>query len=109
MTSINQQFRAEVRANGSGAWIDIAGEIDLASVCRLREALAEALSYRPDVLYLAMGGVSFMDSSGVAALSRVQKEGLRRGYTVVIHAPTKAVRRVLELSGLDRQVTIENG
>ena len=70
----------------------------------LEEALDAAL---PRKLVLALSGVTFMDSSGIAVILRArQKMQLLDGGLLVRGVPPQA-RRVLEAAGVNRLVTIK--
>ena len=60
----------------------------------------------PLKLVLDLGGVTFMDSSGIALLLRARRrmEALG-GNLMVCHVPDQA-RRVLDAAGINRLITI---
>ena len=81
-------------------WVDreseitvvLGGELDMATVPRLEEAL-EGLEGR---ISFDCGGLTFVDSSGLAVFSRVARNGGAELRNV-----SPGVRRVLEVVGLD--------
>ena len=86
----------------------VVGEIDHHSALSVREAIdAKIFSVRPEVLYLELSRVGFMDSSGLGLImgrySLMKKLG---GRTVVLD-PSQAIMRIVRLAGLDRTVKIE--
>ena len=96
------------RTEDRGLYAAIEGELDHH---RAREILAE-LDRQLDLelprrLTLGLGGVSFMDSSGIAVLLRAyhRMNGLG-GRLRVIHVPQQA-DRVLRAAGLDRLMELE--
>lgn len=61
----------------------------------------------PKTLVLDMGGVTFMDSSGIALILRAQQRmQLMDGSVLVCNVPQQA-RRVLDAAGISRLVTIK--
>ena len=88
---------------GSGPVIAVSGDLDISSVERLREAVEEVAARRPEELTFDMSRLRFMDSAGIAVLlfaaSSVPSVRLRN--------PTKAVRRVIELTGLTEVLELE--
>ena len=61
----------------------------------------------PRVLELDLGGVTFMDSSGIAVLLRAHRRvGLLGGTMTVQHVPDQA-GKVLRAAGLDRLMKFE--
>lgn len=62
----------------------------------------------PKTLTLDFGGVTFMDSSGIALILRAQQRiQLLEGGLVIRNVPQQA-KRVLEAAGINRMVTIKN-
>jgi anti-sigma B factor antagonist len=82
------------------------GEIDLASAPELREVLTAELRVGPAKLIIDMAGVTFIDSTGLSAMIDAFKQGQATGTQVVLRAPSVRVRRVLEVSGLDKVLLV---
>ncbi len=57
-------------------------------------------------LQLDMGGVSFLDSSGLRVLMAAHNKLKPRGGGVVLAGATDIARRVIEIAGLDRSFTL---
>ena len=77
------------------------GDIDLATVDRLRTAALSALAeYRPRLLVIDLNGVSFLDLSGVSALVEIRGRATAAGGRVTLRAPQPIVYRVLELTNV---------
>ncbi|MDT7608039.1 MAG: anti-sigma factor antagonist, partial [Pseudonocardiales bacterium] len=92
-----------VESAGEAAIVAVTGEIDALTVGRLREAidagLAQASSPR---VVLDLSGVSFLASSGLAALVEGATDlGDRGGWLRVVAGSQRAVVRALEVTGLD--------
>ncbi|HEV7203803.1 MAG TPA: STAS domain-containing protein [Jatrophihabitans sp.] len=93
----DQTFHVDERRDGTGAvQLIVVGEIDIATAATLRRALAELLRKSPGRLILDLGGVDFIDSSGLAVLLEAAS-GVEH---IELVRPSLAVRRVIELSGL---------
>jgi anti-sigma B factor antagonist len=93
---------------GSRRVLSVRGDIDIGTLGILRSALQAALeSGRRDV-WVDLSEVTFMDSSGLNALVNADHEfsGCKRNLTVI--CPTGPVRRILELTGLDRELGMMN-
>ena len=70
---------------------------------RIELAIDAAL---PKTLVLDLGGLTFMDSSGIALILRSEKKmGELDGALRLSHVPTQAVR-VLSAAGIDRRLDI---
>lgn len=87
--------------------LELSGELDHHAARKAMEEMEMAIDAAvPLKLVLDLGGVTFMDSSGIALLLR----GRRRmealgGNLMVCHVPDQA-RRVLDAAGIDRLITI---
>jgi anti-anti-sigma factor len=77
-----------------------AGEIDLATVALVRDAVDRDRRPEQDVV-LDLREVSFMDTSGLRYVLEVVEHGDRDGFTVQIVRGPAAVQRVFEVSGLE--------
>ncbi|MCW2636955.1 MAG: anti-sigma factor antagonist [Blastococcus sp.] len=79
-----------------GLVVDLAGELDMASLPDVAAPLDELLTRRPQPLVLELGGLTFLDSSGVTMLVRIANhfDGVHT------RSATQPVRRVIEVLGL---------
>ncbi|WP_250006768.1 STAS domain-containing protein [Actinoplanes sp. M2I2] len=79
----------------------VTGEIDLATIDDFEEALTRAASAdgTPRVV-VDFSGVSFCDSSGLAALDRAYEKAALRGITLRVVKPQRGVRRLMEIAGM---------
>jgi anti-sigma B factor antagonist len=81
------------------------GEIDIATVARLRGCLFElALGGRPVIADLDQ--VSFIDSVGVAALAGAARRAAAYGGSLHVICARPHVRRLFGMTGLDSQVPL---
>lgn len=79
----------------------LAGEIDHDATQNLRIQLDDALLTRtPRTLVLDLGGVGFMDSSGVGLILGRQRCARSLGGTLRIQHAPEQLRRVLQLAGI---------
>ncbi|MBO0731347.1 MAG: STAS domain-containing protein [Acidimicrobiaceae bacterium] len=81
-----------------------AGELDLYTVPRFRQALA-GVDWGSQVV-IDMSGVSFIDSAGVGALVGGVRRIRDRGGDVAVACPRPGLRRLLHTIGVDRLVDI---
>ena len=78
----------------------VSGELDLASVAELRAALGTAGERSPSVV-IDVSGVSFIDSTALAALLRANDELSSNGVHLVVACPHGPVLRLLTMTSLD--------
>jgi anti-anti-sigma factor len=85
--------------SGTTATVVVSGELDFCNKHALRRALADVLEQRPEQLVLDLTDVTFMDCAAarvLAAGSRV----LPGDRQAVIRRPSRAVRRLLDVTGM---------
>lgn len=86
--------------------VHLVGELDLAAVPDLRTRLADLLDPGERDVVVDLGGVTFFDTSALESLVEGHRLGRSRGVRLVLcHIPAN-VRRVLEITGLDRVLEI---
>jgi len=80
------------------------GEVDTTSA---GELLAALVSLEAPVVVLDLGGVMFMDSSGIRALVAAHHKHDERGGRLVIESVPPTIRRVLRITEVDTFLHIE--
>ncbi len=95
----------QVDVTPESATVVIGGELDLVSMPVLAARLSVVLRRRPRRLILDMAGTTFMDCACTRLLASAGQ--FLPDYKPVIRQPTSAVRRVLQLTGLDAEFEIE--
>lgn len=85
--------------------VALEGEIDIAVRDEVGERLQTAAASGEGPIVVDLAEVTFMDSSGLAALADLV--GVADDREVRLRQPSVQVRRVLELSGLLQVATIE--
>jgi len=85
----------------------IKGEIDLATADELRDIIDDRLKKEKfKAVILDLGGVSFIDSSGLGfILGRYKKIKDQGGKLYIVRART-SVSRILELSGIKKLIPV---
>lgn len=79
-----------------------AGEIDTLTVPRLADALDRLVTGDDPVLVADLSEVSFLASSGLAALIQAAHRAADSGRTLRLVVANRAVRRPLEITGTDQ-------
>jgi anti-anti-sigma factor len=92
------EFGVSTRSDGACV-VSVVGEMDLAVVAEFLEHALACLD-RAHALALDLGGVSFIDSSGLGALVRVRKEAADRGKSLTLVNVSASTHRLLEITGL---------
>ena len=91
----------------SPAAVVVSGELDLATVPSLRARLDVALRRRPACLQVDLAGCTFLDSSAVECLLSARDAARRDGVVLVLVRPSRPVRRLLSLLGLDEAFAVQ--
>jgi anti-sigma B factor antagonist len=96
------------RTHGTWAVIDVGGELDLYTAPSFRESVLEAAGDNdPPKVIVDFRGLGFIDSSGLGAIVACLKHLRERGGDLALAAPEgSGLRRLLDLTGLDRVLTL---
>ena len=94
---------ASVSVSVSGAWtiVAIAGEMDLLVVPLVSELVGADARH----LVFELRQVTFIDGRGLDLLLTSQRDALKAGGCVRLVAPSRKVRRLLVLTGSNREFT----
>ena len=101
------ELKVSSRSQGERTIVAVAGEIDLYTAPRLHSELAAAVSGDglPRVV-VDMTGVEFCDSTGMNVLLAALRRARERGGELVLAAPRPAVRKILQVTGLESVFTV---
>lgn len=85
--------------------VTVAGEVDIATVARLRARLSAAAA--PGIPLVAdLDQVSFIDATGLGALAAAAREAAARGVSMYVVCGRAQTRRLFRVTGLDRQIPL---
>jgi anti-anti-sigma factor len=87
-------------AQGTTWTIALEGAWELASQETTRRAVRRALERRPECVVLDLGGLTFIDSSGVRVVFELARGCAAQSIRLVIVPGARAVQRVFENAGL---------
>jgi anti-anti-sigma factor len=85
---------------GARAILTMVGDLDFACAYAFAAAVA-TIAADGDDLVIDMAGVAFIDTAAVDAIAMVRRLFEILGLTLVVRAPSRPVRRLLDLSELD--------
>jgi RND superfamily putative drug exporter len=87
--------------------IDVAGELDLATVHQLDGALAEVRAADAHTVVLDLRDLEFMDSTGIGALLRAQKQLRAEGrHLVLVKSSNTPIAQILAVTGADSEIEV---
>ena len=102
-----EEFAISTTEIDGRAHVTVRGELDLATAPELEDVLTERIDQSQEVV-VDLRGLEFMDSSGIPVLVAAHARAGRTGMRVFIvrPAPGSAVGKIVDVSGLDRELNI---
>jgi anti-anti-sigma factor len=88
------------------AGVAVRGEVELATEPALTAAVQEAIRRSSGPFVVDLGGVDFLDSTGIHCLVRARALLGREDRALALLRPRDNVRRVLALAGIDELVPV---
>ncbi|MFF0430841.1 STAS domain-containing protein [Streptomyces sp. NPDC004327] len=95
----NLDVDVEIRDSRT-AVLTVVGELDMETADRLQELLTEQFGQGRRRLVLDLSALDFMDSSGLNVLIKAVNKARESDGDLYLAAPTPAVRRILEITGV---------
>jgi anti-sigma B factor antagonist len=96
--TVPEPFAIEVRRRDAVAVVQPRGELDLATIKTLRDALDGAGS--AERLVLDLRGLTYIDSTGLHLLVDLHERARRDGFELVLFAPAAPVDKPIRICGL---------
>lgn len=93
-----QYLEVDVDADRTPTLVTVRGELDAASAPQLEAAFAAAVAGAD--LALDLSAVTFIDSSGLRAITAARREAEAGGRSLEVVSASVAVRRIFEMTGL---------
>ncbi len=103
------QFAIESADKGQTARLKLSGELDLASVPSLQKAVDATLAAGARELTLDLGGVSFVDSSGLRLFIVLSQRAGSEGWKLAMTRPQEQAMTVFVVSGLEENLPFAEG
>jgi anti-sigma B factor antagonist len=101
------ELKVSTRFHDDHTIVTISGEIDLYTAPRLHSELAAVLADgMPTRIVIDMSGVEFCDSTGMNVLLSLLRRVRERDGELEIASPKPAVRKILQVTGLDAVFTV---
>lgn len=96
-------MRYETEQIGGALVVKLYGEIDQHCVSEIRDDIDRQIAIRNiNSLIVDLGGVEFMDNSGIGMIMGRYKNMVSRGGKMMLVRPQPQVDKVLELSGIKK-------
>ena len=94
-----------IEERGDARVVTPAGRVDETTATRFTERLIEAASGGGRIV-LDLGGIPYMSSRGLRALTLAHRAGTAAGTTIVLARPSATMREILAISRYDKLFTI---
>lgn len=97
----DDQISLATRPAGSGqVVIEVGGEVDMLTSPQLRAAVLDQFAAGTELVVLALDGVTFLGTSGLAALIEVREAAHTAGVELRLACTARRVLRPLTIAGL---------
>jgi anti-sigma B factor antagonist len=102
-TKVGAQCHLETARVGTAAYIVLIGELDLSCVKRFGETFNQSVADKPTDLVMDLRSVTFVDSTGLALLLKVDNFAREAGIALhMVKSPIEIVQAVFEATGIDK-------
>jgi anti-sigma B factor antagonist len=85
--------------DGGTAVVQLRGELDLASAQQMEDSFAQIDAGAPRRVIVDLGGLAFIDSTGLRLLLQADTRAREHGYELVLRPGMPPVQRVFEVTG----------
>jgi anti-sigma B factor antagonist len=109
MSGSAEGFSAKVVGLDDDTVVFLSGELDLATAPELTGVLSPLIARGPHEVMLDLSGLSFIDSSGIAALVDSQQRLSEQNRRLSIHHAQQGAVRVFEIAGLVDFLHVQTG
>ena len=99
-------MKLDVARQGDVTVLAVSGELNADSVGRFRKAVAEAMGRQQRDFLVDLGSVTTIDSAGLEGLTALQRQCEEELGMVRVCRANPTLRKVFELTRLDRQLTL---
>lgn len=103
------EFRVGVAHEHGGVRVCPIGDVELASIGRLRERMSEAMAAGADRVILDLRATTFLDSTGLHLALDTDAWATRNGTEFVIIAGPPAVQHAFHAAGLTERLPFVDG
>ena len=97
-----------VEPDPQGVHVRLMGEVDLATAPELDRVLDELAGNGHGRLLIDLGGVEFMDSTGIGSIFRAPRSTDANGHRLTVRRGSPQVQRLFELTGMTEPLTFED-
>ena len=100
------QLRTEVVDIAGWAVVSLFGELDVATAPDMKERLVDLVNEGRSRIVLDLGGVDFLDSTGLGMIVSALKRARTHGGDLRIVCTESRITRLFEITGLDKAIPL---
>lgn len=93
--------------NNGSALLSLEGELDLATATVLEECLSDLEDHGSTSLTVDLGGLAFIDSTGLRVLLQATARANGRGHELILRPAPAIVQRVFEITGAQQALCFD--
>jgi anti-sigma B factor antagonist len=97
-------FEIESTNDGSNGRVTLTGELDIATVPRVQQAVDAMLAAGVSQITIDLAGVGFVDSSGLRLFIVLDQRATSEGWTLALTRPTPQALTVFRVSGVEDEL-----
>ncbi len=97
-------FKVSAESNSAIHTVSVAGELDQSTAPELRSALSSAVGEAHNGVLVDLSDCNFIDSTGLSLLVEMKRRLTEDDRRFGVCCPDADVRRLLELTGIDKAV-----
>lgn len=101
-------LRLDVSERDGWSVLQVGGEIDVATAPRLREQLIKLVNEQRFMIVVDLGGVDFIDSTGLGVLIGALKRVRTHDGNLVLVCTEPRIAKVFEITGLNQVFQIHS-
>jgi len=102
--AVAKPLLVESERDGERTRLTLVGELDIATVQRLQDAIDAALAEKPAALVVDLRGLGFLDSSGLRQFIVLADRAQQEDWELVLVRPAKAVLSVFQITRVEENL-----
>jgi anti-sigma B factor antagonist len=102
-------FEIHTELKGEEARLTLVGELDIATVQRLEEAVEKVISEGARTVIVDLSSLAFMDSSGLRTIITLNERAGAESWTLALIRPPESSFSVFQITGADENLPFIEG
>jgi anti-sigma B factor antagonist len=97
-------FKIQSHLDGGDARLTLAGELDMATVPRVEQAVSALLEQGVRGLVVDLSGITFVDSSGLRMFISLNERAAAEGFSLSLTRPSDRSLAVFQITGAEENL-----